>query len=250
MENLTEYTLSTREIERRTHAFTRLLLSFALGVILTSPDMLLALRWMAMPALILLTIILMLVRQVSMKFSHKYARMKLSLSSQGLERAETSAQEQFEFQDISAIQIKRTVTGAIREIMLKRHTGQRVYVNAVRDFEHFKDDLISRTRPDTVVHEFRERIDYDHPLFYIVLGGIVGVITTLALRLMTSLALHQIQTLNAGIALYVAAMGVYWLFSNPIVNRYGNKFRKSDLMWGWGLVGIAVLLGFYTLHLS
>ncbi len=249
MENMTEYTLSTQEIERRKHALTRLLISFALGGLVTSADMLFALGWVVAPGFIFFTIILVIAKQLFAKFSNDYAQMKLVLSPQWLERTGKTSRERLEIQAITAIRIKRTVTGSIREIMMKLRDGRRVYVNALQKFEQFKDELLIRCEEDTVVSEFREPIDYDHPRFYIIFGGVVGVVMTMTIRLMTSFASNYIRTINFAIAVYVVVMGLYWALSKPLVNRYGDKFRKGDLMCGWGLVAVGVLLSFYTFQL-
>jgi hypothetical protein len=97
-----------------------------------------------------------------------------------------------------------------------------------------------------VVSEFREPIDYDHPRFYIIFGGAVGVVTIMTIRLMAHFASNHIRAINFVIALYVVIMGLYWVFNKPLVNRYGDKFRRGDLMCGLVLVGGGALLSIYT----
>jgi hypothetical protein len=226
MEHMTEYTLSTREIERRKRALTRLLISFVVGSIISSADILFTLGWVVAPGFVVLAGILVLARQLFEKFSNNYAQMKLLLSSQWLERTGKTSRERVELQAITAIRIKRTITGSIREIMMKLQDGRRVFVNALQKFEQFKDELLIRCDEDTVVSEFRELIDYDHPRFYIIFGGIVGVVTTMTIRLMTNLAFNHIQTINFVIAFYVVVMGLYWAFSKPLVKPVWRQIQE------------------------
>jgi hypothetical protein len=250
MEYMTEYAIDLRELERRKSAFTRLLISFVAGGLISSADVLLALRWIAALGMIVVVVIVMVVRYAFVRFLRSYARMKYVLTPQWLERTRKSRQERFALQKLTSIHIKRTSKGTIREITMRFRDGQRVYVNALEQPEQFKDALLAYKEPAVVVTEWREPLDYDHPLFYIIFGGLVGVVLTTTLRLMTHVAANQILTINYLIALYVAAIGVYWMFTKPLANRYGDRLRRGDIVCGWVLVGIGIVLSIYTLQLG
>jgi hypothetical protein len=115
-------------------------------------------------------------------------------------------------------------------------------MNGVQDFKRLEQDLRGKLPANVVIVEAREPIGYDHPLFYVVFGLVVGVAFALAVRAMATLNESGLKWATLSIACYSALLGVFVLLARPLTQRYGPKSRTGDLILGLVALVAGILL--------
>jgi hypothetical protein len=217
---------------RRLRAYTTLIVSLLSGIALSSVDYLFRAPAIWLSCLAGLALCLWLTRLALVRSLRGYALLELRLDDMHIERVRGETAEKFALADVIGLRIVRTSRRSIREITARLRNGQRLSMNAVEDFERLEQDLRSRLPANVTVAEVREPIDYDHPLFYVVFGLVVGFAFTLAVRAMATLNQSGMKWATLAIACYSAILGTYVLLARPLTQRYGPKSRTGDLILG------------------
>jgi hypothetical protein len=236
------YTTSAEEWQRRLRAFTTLIVSLLCGIALSSIDYLFRAPVFWLAGLGGLALLLVLARVALTHSVRSYAALGLRLDDTHIMRARGETVEKFALADITRVRIVRTSRKALREITAQMKNGGRLSMNGVEDFERLEQDLRSRIPASVPVTETREPIDYDHPLFYVVFGLIVGAAFTLAIRAMLNLSEGGLKWATLAIASYSALLGIYVLVARPLSQRYGPKSRFGDFLLGLSAVLAGVVL--------
>jgi hypothetical protein len=96
------------------------------------------------------------------------------------------------------------------------------------------------------VSEFREPIDYDHPLFYIIFGFLVGFFTFYGIKLLSLVNTEILKWVQCGLVVFIVASGLFWMINRPL-SRYGIKKPVADRIFGIVLVMTGIALGIVTL---
>lgn len=149
---------------------------------------------------------------------------------------------------ITGMIVKRTVNGTIREIRFVTNLSGSFYINGLDEFESFFNCISAAVNKEVAVTTIREPIDFDHRMFYPILGAVVGVVSVLFLKTGLSLSTNSFAFLQIAIAAFSALFGIYWLISKPIVGRYGKKFLLTDIICGIAMVATGVYLLFYSVQ--
>jgi hypothetical protein len=241
------FTTSAVELQRRLRAYTTLIISLLAGIALSSVDFLRSSPATWLIGFAFLAVCLLLSRFALIRALRSYAMLELRLDDTHIERARGGTIEKFALADISGLRIVRTSRKSLREITARLKGGRRLSMNGVEDFERLEQDLRGRLPANVVVTEAKEPMDYDHPLFYVVFGLIMGVAFTLAVRAMATLSQGGMKWATLAIACYSALLGIFVLVARPLSQRYGPKSRTGDLILGLfalvaGLVFAARLL--------
>lgn len=213
-------------------AYTTLIASLLCGIAVSSVDYILSAPAVSLAFLAGLGLVLVLSRLALKRSFRNYARMELRLYDSHLDRFRGSTSEQFRLADVAWLKVVRTCRGSIREITARLGDGRRMSVNGVEDFEQFGAELRGRIPAGAAFIETREPIDYDHPLFYVVFGGLTGIVFTLVLRAMSTLGRGGLKWATLGIAAYSFALGIYVLIARPLAQRYGPQSRFGDVILG------------------
>jgi hypothetical protein len=226
--------MSLHELRRRQKAFDRLGISIVLAFALGSCDLL-----TEQPATPLgigagLAALLIASRVWLAAGNRKYARTTWSVGQTVLTRTDPGSSHAYQLDAIRRLQAKRTTAGAIREIKLSLDNGSTAYVNGLEDPQEFWECLTSRAAAASQA-TIREPIDYDHPLFYVALGSLLGISMSLIVRFFLSTAQTSGHWMYVALAAYSFAVGVYWLCARPVSGRYGIR----ALRWDYAVAAIA-----------
>jgi hypothetical protein len=233
------YTTSAAEMDRRLRAYTTFIVSLLSGIALSSIDYLFRAPAIWLACLAGLGLVLALSRLAFIRSFRSYSGIELRLSDSCVERTRGTSSEKYPLADITRLRVLRTNRKSIREITAGLSNGRRLSMNGVDGFERLEQELRSRIPANATVTETKEPIDYDHPLFYVVFGGLVGLTFTLAVRAMSSLSENGLRWTTLGIACYSFILGAFLLLARPIAQRYGPKSRSGDYLFGL----LAVLAG-------
>lgn len=236
-----EYTISQSELVRRKIAYSTLSISLMAGLLFAS--ILLKFPVPVGGYLIVLTVILLL-GLYSFKFLHTLSQTKIYLSNQILERKVHGSSEKYLIGEISHVQIKWTTHDTIREIYIWLQNDKSIFISALNHFEEFKNDLVDKLDTHVIVKETREPLDFDHPIFYAVLGLPISTAGVFMYTLILTWNYQRIKIVILAFFVYLLLLGIYFIAAKPISNRYGNKTIVTDYITGVTMISFGILLIF------
>lgn len=230
-----EYTISQSEIDRRVRAFTTL--SFSLPITFFITGLLFwresaGLIWTITLALILVFILFWV---FIVRFFRYFRNRKFILTDHFLERITPGLHEKIALSDIKGITIVKTTNKKIREVRIYWKNRITVY-DGLGNFAQFVDDLVCKCKDSTENNIINEPIDYDHPLFYVILGFLIGVFSLFSIRAISVLEYTELNILYYLVSAYSGIMGLYFIIGKPLSRRYGRKSYLTDLVWGLLLI--------------
>ena len=231
-----KYTISKKELSRRMKAFATLSASLTAGVVLAS----FVCRFpVSAGAYLCIACMFLLLCGLLFKLFNSFARVIVCLTDQQIERIHGEIYEKYLIADIRKIRIKRTKNHSIREIHIEFRDKKGLYINALDEFENFLAELKNSLNTDVFIEEVREPIDFDHPLFYSVLGFPVSFLCIFLLKLIANMDVLKGKYFLYVFAVYLFSVGLYFLFKKPLSQRFGNTKRAADYTVGLFLAVIA-----------
>lgn len=239
--------MSSLEIDRRMVAFSDLLVAVYVGLI--SASLLWAYNSLALvlPLLFWGTVAYLimgfLVHLAMARFFTQYSGTKLSLTGKYFERATMRSKERIYYRDITDLKVLWTTRKLVRDIEIRTKNGSTIVIDGVDKFEELKKELENRS--GIVAEESRELADFDHELFYPILGIILGIGSMIFLSFLTILNEDQIKTANKLFSGYLFVLGLYFIMARPFVKRYGKKLQKHDYIYAT----ISIMVSYIMLKL-
>jgi hypothetical protein len=236
------YTVSSTEMARRMRAYATLVISLFTGAAVSSFDRLLAAPGITVAALLGLAVALGLSWLLFLAYFRRYSDTLVRLDDSALERTRGETTETWRLEDVAGVRVKRTTRGGIRELTLRLRDGRRVSLSGIEDYERLARELRDRVPERAAWSEVREPIDYDHPLFYVVFGTLVGLALTFSVRALLAMDARGLRWTSFGIGCYAAIVGAFFLVARPVAERYGPRSRVADFILGaLGLLAGAVI---------
>jgi hypothetical protein len=238
-----EYTISHIEITRRKKAYTTLSFSVIIGLFLASPILNFPISIGGYTAV---AVALFLLGAFSYRFFYDLLKLKINLSNQLLERVVDGRSEKYLLHGVARVRVKWTTNSTIREVYIWLNGGGSVFITALDHFEEFKKELLDKLGKGVKIEEIHEPIDFDHPLFYSLLGLPISFVGVLICKLIPSLSYQNIQAGIIVFFIYLFILGTYFIVAKPISKRSGNKTVVSDYITGAAMIctGIILLLFF------
>lgn len=231
-----EFLISKKEITRRKKAFVILLISMTIGIYLGS---LLFSYQISIYGYSLVIIAFFLLSIITYNFLNSISRLKIHISEGGIKKINGRLSESFLLSDIKSIKIKRRTNGIIREIYIFFNNKKELVITAFEDnFENIKNLLVSKADSNILIKETREPIDFDHPLFYSILGLPISFMGILFIKLVTNLDYSQTKCILFALSAYVFVMGTYFILKKPISIRSGREQVIADY-----IIGLIIICG-------
>lgn len=219
------YTTSISEITRRKKAFIALLVSLFVSMEIFIIDF--TLKYPIIILIISTVIILLFLLVVNKLFKTFKYQLKMHLYFNGnLILCYYNNEKVLKAEDIQGIRVKRTSYGAIREIMVRTKNGD-ISINGMNDFEELYNDLILFLNKETSIIYFKEKINFDHPMFYPIFGVITSAFFIGLLRLLF-LFKDNIYIFQIIVSLFVISLSIHWIIKKPLSRSYGDKSKKKD----------------------
>lgn len=239
-----KYRISQTEINRRKRAYLTLSISLIVGLILAS----IILNFPVSIHGYLLTItVIFLIGAFSFRFFRNLSQIKINLSAQSLYRITNGAAEKYPLSNINHVKVKWTTNNTVREIYIWLSNGKSVYVSALDHFEEFKKDLFGKLAEDVKIQEIHEPLNFDHPLFYSLLGLPISAIGVLIFKSIPYLSYQHIKIGLMAFFVYLFILGIYFIDAKPLSRRYGNKTVVSDYIAGVLMMCLAIAILFFSL---
>ncbi len=241
------YTMRPEEMARRKTAFSTFILFVFLSVLLASIDFLIHSPRIAIPTVTGLGMLLLVARFLFFRSADSYAKRRVSLTNTAVVISGGMTSHEVMLQEVKSWRVKITTSGNVREITLRIDSGRSFGIDGLVGFEQFEERLAALLSKEASRSELKELIDFDHPLFYVVLGVIVGSALSGAVRLASILNAGALLLMNLVVSTFILFTGVYWIVTKPVVATYGPTAIKVDRIVASVLIGIGVvvcLLGF------
>jgi len=243
-----EYAVSRREIKRRIYAYLRL--SISLITCTAVMFLLFPLADTTIMTLIigLLIFFLGLLLAVTLRSFQSLRFIKVVVHDDHLERIEDNKFKKIFYKGIVAVSSTWGTRNQVREIRILTKSGKSYIFNGLERQEQLYKKLKAKLSSNAKVHEGHEPIDYDHPLFYVILGLALGVFATILFHLVFGVHGIQIDMLLIFFGIYNIPIAVYFARKFPISKRYGNSTKVLDytfgallLLSGLGLIVLAAM---------
>jgi hypothetical protein len=242
---LEEYNSSISEMNRRKKAFLTLSISLFISVNISFFIFFHSYLQLVLPFIVTLGLFLTFAILFFNRFLDRSKSIKINISDQKIEKKWFKKNDTYVIKLISSVKIKRTTANLIREIQLVISGVRPFYINGLDRFEEFNNRLLSSLEKDVKIYKIKEPIDFDHPLFYVLLGIIVGVSSILFLKVLFIYS-NYIWLFQLLVACFALVVGIYWLFSKPITGRYGLNKKIVDNVMGT----LFIIMGFALVIIS
>lgn len=242
-----EYNTSNKELNRRKKAFIALLVSSMIGFVLFSFLFNFSLSPMVF---LLIGVSCLLVLILALRAINSSLKIKIRILDQAIERAKDKTVEKYPLSSISTVKIKRRTNGIIREIYIYFDNHKPLFINALEEeFENLKNNLIEKAQSKIIIKEIHEPLDFDHLLFYPILGLIISFIFLLVLKLAVSVDYSILRILDIVFAIYTFVLAIYFFIKKPISTRSGKNQIVADYIFSVIMVAISVLVLVFGLRL-
>jgi len=251
--NYREYSADKNEMTRRKFAFAKLIISFNFTVFILSFNSIISMLNISIPLIAIASTTTIILIFIVNRMLTKQSNWTFRFSEVEIERRFGNVIEKYLLREIKSIRIKRNCKGYIREIRYITSEAKPFFINGLIDFEKFNDDLlvcIKNENSDVQIINYKEPpVDYDHPVFYVILGLILGTITTFSFKIMVSIYETSFKYIQLGIACFVIVFGIFCCLYQPVRSRYGNKSRKIDFIFGLLSLGSGLFIILMCLNL-
>jgi hypothetical protein len=245
-ESIKKFGISRKEINRREIAYASLLIFLIVGIFIC--EILFKLQ-VLFPGTVIIGILLF----ISWLYFHIFFKSiidnKVCIFDKCLYRFENDAWTKYSLEDIKRINIKHTTRNTIREVAVFPKEGQSIFINGLEDFDKFTKELCASVGKEVEIREITEPLDFDHLLFYPILGTLLSFTGVGFLRLMINFDSQTMKLLLGIFSVYLISLGIYFLYSRPISKSYGKNRSSTDRVWAIMLISAGLFMVFLTLVL-
>jgi hypothetical protein len=235
------YNIFLKEMKRRGIAFSSLEISLYAGIILAS---IILNHKISVTAYIVFALFLLALAVLFFWYFRYLATMSFALTGRALERTRGKKTETYLLADITGVKLIWRTDKTIRGLHLAFRGGKRIYVNGLEHPESFKKELLDSISKDVAIREDREPLAFDHPVFYPVLGVILGFFCVFVLKSVTELSGSGAQYLLYGILAFIGAVGLYFILAKPMS---GSSNIKTHWDYGFGLLLVVIAVIIYLI---
>lgn len=232
-----EFSISRKEINRRRKASLVLVIFLVIGFFVGSLILLKIMFFTALLYVALFFIVLIILRELALNPFKKFLQTKIIFSDEYFE----NNNEKIPYRDIKTINILKTTRHEIRDVVLILNNGRQIIFNAVENFDQFLEQLLVRANKK-INKDSREPLDYDHPLFYVFLGFVVGFASAAAVFFITQLQDNTMAIVSYVFAVYLVIMGVYFILARPLSKRYTGRTGLGEIICGVVSISIGIII--------
>lgn len=236
-----EFIVSKTELIRRKKAFITLLSSMIVGLFLAAS----LLNYpIPIDGYLLVGAVFIFLGMITFQFLNSIMQMKIRLSDKTIERIKGKVSERYLLADIKDIRIKRRTNGIIREIYMYFPNQKELVLTAFEnDFEEIKE-IINRANTAVAIKETKEIIDFDHPLFYSILGLPISFGSIALMKLAENWDYSQTRIILLVFSFYAFGLGLYFILKKPTSARVGKNQAVIDYIIGLIIAGGGLFIFF------
>ncbi len=239
-----EFTVYRKEVMRRKAAYVVLVISMSVGSLLFS-------KLLDTPLLsslyIPFFIVFSLLGVMSFRYLNLLMRMRIRFSDREIERLIGNKSERYLLSEIETIKIKRRSNGDIREISILFRNRKKLYINAFeQDFDSLARILVDKVDRNIPICTVHEPINFDHLLFYPVLGLVVSFCFVLLLKGMIQTDYDALKYYGFAISALTCLIAMSFACWKPIARRSGKRNTGINYI----ISAVLLILGIYIFIIS
>jgi len=243
---MSEYIISKTEIKRRKKAFATLLLSLLIGIVLFSNILVFSISPIGYISIIIVFFVLCI---ITFQFLSSLSQIKIRITDQEIERQKGKNIEKYQISEINSLKIKRRTNGIIREIYISLNNRKYLYISAIEEqFELLKDALVNKTNKKIRIKEIREPLNFDHFLFYPILGLLISSGGIFFLKQILSFDYSIVRIISLFFSVYILCLAVYFIIKKPISVGSGKDKVTIDYVFGFGMLITSILMAILGLQ--
>jgi hypothetical protein len=242
-----QFHISKKEITRRKKAFTVLESFFIVGIIISTCNILIEHPLFYTSGLVICITILIFLRYLLLKYFNNFSRQEIRLLKNNIEILTKHNQKKYIVSDLVKVMIIKTTRDKIRRIKFI-YKNKILDINALDNFEIFKQDIFKIINRNIVKVRY-EKIDYDHPLFYVFLGITFGLITPHLINFLSRIQQGIIKNISLIISFYIISLGFYFIYRKPIARNMPNNKPFADYCFGFTFILFGVGSVFYFIFI-
>lgn len=223
--------MSTKEIVRRKKAFIVLLTTTFIGMLLASS--LLGYR-IDMNGYLFIGILFCIFYFLTLLFFISISKIKIRIDDEKIEKISGKDIQIIRFSEISRIKAKRRTSGVIREIYIDLRNKKNIVLTALEEgFEDIFTILKEKSNTSASIVEVKECIDFDHVLFYPILGLLVGFLSIGCFKMVTIISFSIVKIILQVFSIYQLILSLYFITKKPISAREArNNGGIADYIMG------------------
>jgi len=232
------YIVSKKEIKRRIDAYTALIIFFFISLMFFSFKNVVRYLNISIYIIIAVSLFLYLSRIVLIRYFNAVLKTDIRLSHEYIKKGNIK----YFIKNIKKITIKRTTKDNIREIKIKFNNNLTTYINnSTNDIENFLTKLKKYVTEETTIKTINEPLDFDHLIFYPVLGVLIGFVSVQAIKVLINLENGYMNLISYIISSFAFILGIYFILYKPIYKRDERNKQQADYIWG-GIFIIGAIL--------
>lgn len=242
-----EFTASIKEVNRRKKAFLVLLSSVFIGTFFASllfNYQINAISYLFIVALFCFFYFLILLFFISI------SRTRLRIDNEKIEKIKGRIIQTVKLSQIKEIKVKRRTNGIIREMYIFLHGRKSIIITAFEEsFESIFIILKDKTDGAASIKETKELIDFDHFLFYPILGLLISFSSIGFFKLMGTASVSTTKIILSVFAVYIFILSLYFIIEKPISAReVQGKNKITDYLMGIIMFCCAMFVVFIILN--
>lgn len=223
-----EYKISKKEISRRLSAFQSLLIGillgfFMLGILVCDRFMFLL---FGVGVFLVVSVVALIVTRIYFK---RYLETKILLSTGSIERIGLDNHQKMDFSEIEKLVVKKKTDHLMREIRVIGKQEMLVF-DGLENMDQLGRELERRFKGEVKV--IKEPMDFDSPIFYPVLGLIIGGVSAGLFDYLLNFPEAHFVYLKWILVCYLFCMGMFFFLARPIYKRRGKDSRFADAIFG------------------
>lgn len=233
-----DFVISKNELSRRKKAFASLLVFLMFGIFLFSN----LLNSTITPGGFLpIGLIFIIIGAITFKYLSSISQIKIRILNHKIERQRGIDIEKYPISEIDSLKIKRRTNNVIREIHISFRNHKHLYLNAFEEqFESLKDALINNEENKISVKEFRELLNFDHFLFYPVLGLLISFSSIFIFKQVLKANYSNIRVVLLFLSVYIFCLAIYFMNKKPLSATYGKNQIIVDYIFGISMIIVSI----------
>ena len=137
----------------------------------------------------------------------------------------------YRYEDMARLSVRETSQGTFRDVRIVLKDRRSVVVDALDDFPGFLNGLSAHV-DKKIVAISREPLDYDHFVFYPIVGLVTGALVTGVIEYVQKRGGSAVTVLAIISAVLLFELGAYLIATRPLSMRYAGRTRLAEILCG------------------
>ncbi|MFA5106695.1 MAG: hypothetical protein WC497_00010 [Patescibacteria group bacterium] len=146
------------------------------------------------------------------------------------------------YKDMARVSVRETSRDTVRDVHIVLKDRRNVVVDALDNFPGFLHGLSAQIDEKNITTS-REPLDYDHFVFYPIVGLVTGALVTGVIEYVQKRGGSAVTVIAIISVVFLFVLGVYFIAARPLSMRYAGRTRLAEIICGSAsiIAGLAIL---------